>query len=74
MPCRTYRERLRPNFVVKRKLPISSAIRSFSSRVHMLMLISACARSTACAWVKCTMYTGACRAASRSVRVSVSGV
>ncbi|CAM5658283.1 hypothetical protein STENM327S_08994 [Streptomyces tendae] len=51
-----------------------SAIRSFSSRVHMLMLISACARSTACAWVKCTMYTGACRAASRSVRVSVSGV
>ena len=41
--------------MVKRKLPISSAIASFSSRVHMLMLISACARSTAAAWVKCTM-------------------
>lgn len=55
MPCRTYRERFRPNLVVKRKLPISSAMRSFSSRVHMLMLISACARSTAWACVKCTM-------------------
>ena len=36
------------------KLPISSAIWALSSREHMLMLISPCARSTACAWVKCT--------------------
>jgi hypothetical protein len=31
------------------------AISSFSARVHMLMLMSACARSTACACVKWTM-------------------
>ncbi|CAM5409178.1 hypothetical protein SNARM312S_08377 [Streptomyces narbonensis] len=55
MPWRTYRERFCPNLVVKRKLPISSAILSFSSRVHMLMLMSDCARSTACACVKWTM-------------------
>ncbi len=74
MPCRTKRERFRPNLVVKRKLPISLAISSFSAREHMLMLISAWARSTACAWVKCTMYTGACRVSSSSVSVSVSEV
>ena len=31
-----------------------SAIASFSARVHTLTLISACARSSAAAWVKCT--------------------
>lgn len=55
MPWRTYRERFWPNLVVKRKLPIRSAIFSFSSLLHMLMLISDCARSTAAACVKCTM-------------------
>lgn len=54
MPCRTNRDRLRPNLVVNRNPPISSAIRAFSSLVHTLMLISACARSIAAAWVKCT--------------------
>jgi hypothetical protein len=41
--------------VVNRKSPISAAIASFSWRVHMLMLISDCARSIADACVKCTM-------------------
>ncbi len=59
MPCRTNRDRLRPNLVVKRKLPIRAAIASFSAFEHMLMLISDCARSTASFWVKCTTYTGA---------------
>ena len=43
-----------PNPAVNRKSPISSAIASFSARVQTLMLISACARSSAAAWVKCT--------------------
>ena len=40
----------------------------------MLMLISACARSTAAACVKCTMYTGDWWVSSSSVSVSVIGV
>jgi hypothetical protein len=43
-----------PNPAVNRKLPISAAIRSFSSRVQTLMLMSDCARSSAEAWVKWT--------------------
>ncbi len=54
MPWRTSRDSVRPNPAVKRKSPMSSAIRSFSSRVQTLMLISAWARSIADAWVKCT--------------------
>jgi hypothetical protein len=55
MPCRTSRDSVCPNFVVKRKLPMSAAISSFSARVLTLMLVSACARSAAAAWVKWTM-------------------
>jgi hypothetical protein len=55
MPCRTSRDSARPKPAVKRKLPIAAAIASFSARVHMLMLINACARSSAAAWVKWTM-------------------
>ena len=54
MPWRTSRDSVLPKPAVNRKLPISAAIRSFSSRVHTLMLISDCARSSAAAWVKCT--------------------
>ncbi len=54
MPCRTSRESVLPNPVVKRKSPIAAAIASFSSRVETLTLISAWARSSAAAWVKCT--------------------
>ena len=54
MPWRTSRDSVRPNPAVNRNAPISSAIRSFSSRLQTLMLISACARSIAAAWVKCT--------------------
>ena len=54
MPCRTSRDRVRPNPAVNRKLPIASAMASFSARVETLMLISACACSIAAAWVKCT--------------------
>lgn len=70
IPCRTKRERLRPNLVVKRKFPISSAMASFSAFEHMLMLISDCARSTASFWVKCTTYTGAWPVCSSSSSVS----
>ena len=59
IPCRTKRDRFLPKPVVNRKSPISAAIASFSARVDTLTLISACARSTAAAWVKCTTYTGA---------------
>ncbi len=55
MPWRTRRDNVRPKPAVNRKLPIAVAIASFSSRVHMLMLISDCARSSAAACVKCTM-------------------
>ena len=54
MPCRTSRDSVRPKPAVNRKLPIGSAIASFSARVQTLMLISACACSIAAAWVKCT--------------------
>ena len=54
MPCRTSRDRVLPNPAVNRKLPIASAMASFSARVETLMLISACACSIAAAWVKCT--------------------
>ena len=54
MPWRTSRDSVLPNPAVNRKPPISSAMASFSARVHTLMLISACARSSAAAWVKCT--------------------
>ena len=73
-PCRTRRDSVRPNPVVNRKSPISAAIASFSARVATLTLISACARSTADAWVKCTTYTGASWVCSSSVIVSCSGV
>ncbi len=43
-----------PNPAVNRKFPIVLAIASFSARVDTFTLISACARSNACAWVKCT--------------------
>jgi hypothetical protein len=43
-----------PNPAVNLKSPISSAMASFSARVHTLMLISACACSTAAALVKWT--------------------
>ncbi len=55
MPCRTSRDRVLPNPAENRKLPISSAMASFSARVQTLMLISAWACSIAAAWVKCTM-------------------
>jgi hypothetical protein len=54
MPWRTSRDSVPPKPFVKRKSPISSAIRSFSSRVLTLMLISAWACSTAAACVKWT--------------------
>jgi hypothetical protein len=43
-----------PNAEENRNPPISSAIAAFSSLVHTLTLIRACARSSAEAWVKCT--------------------
>ena len=54
MPCRTSRDSVLPKPAVNRKWPIVSAMASFSARVHTLMLISACACSSAAAWVKCT--------------------
>ena len=54
MPWRTSRESVLPNPAVNRNAPISSAIASLSSLLVTLTLISACARSTADAWVKCT--------------------
>ena len=45
MPCFTSRDRVFPKPGLNRKPPISSAIRSFSSRVQTLMLVSACACS-----------------------------
>ena len=74
IPCRTRRERVFPNPGLNRKPPISSAIRSFSSRVQTLMLVRAWARSSAAAWVKCTTYTGAWWVCNSSSRVSWSGV
>ena len=74
MPCFTSRDRVLPKPGLNRKPPISSAILSFSSRVHTLMLVSACARSRAAAWVKCTTYTGAWWVVSSSSIVSCIGV
>ena len=74
MPCRSSRDSVRPNPAEKRNPPIISAIASFSARLHALMLVSACARSTADAWVKCTTYTGASCVASSSSSVSCNGV
>ena len=54
MPCRTSRDSVLPKPAVNRKLPIISAMASFSARVQTLMLIRACACSTAAARVKCT--------------------
>ena len=73
-PCRTSRDSVRPKPVENRNAPICSAIASFSSRLHMLMLMSACACSIAPACVGCTTYTGACPPASRPSTVSCSGV
>ena len=53
-PLRTNRDNVLPNPVEKRKSPMSSAMRSFSSRVHRFVLISVWARSTADACVKWT--------------------
>ncbi len=54
MPCRTSRDSVVPKAVEKRNPPIMSAIAAFSSLVLTLTLISACARSSAEAWVKWT--------------------
>ena len=54
MPCRTSRDSVVPKAEENRKPPIRSAIAAFSSLVHTLTLISACARSSAEAWVKWT--------------------
>ena len=73
MPCRTSRDSVRPNPGENRKSAITSAIWSRSARLATVKLDNACARSSADAWVKCTMYTGARLVASRSCNVSVSG-
>ncbi len=54
MPCRTIRDSVLPKPEVNRNPPIIAAMASFSARVHTFTLISACARSSAEAWVKCT--------------------
>ncbi len=54
MPCRTSRDSVVPKAEENRNPPIRSAIAAFSSLVHTLTLISACARSSAEAWVKWT--------------------
>ena len=74
MPARTSRERVLPNAVLNRNPPIASAISSRCSRVTTRIDDSACARSIAAAWEKCTMYTGACRVSSSSSTVSCTGV
>ena len=54
IPWRTSRDSVLPNPAENRKPPISAAIWSFSARVHTLIDISDCARSSAAACVKCT--------------------
>ncbi len=54
MPWRTSRDSVFPNPAVKRKPPISSAMRSLSAFDETLRLISAWACSIAAAWVVCT--------------------
>ncbi len=48
------RQAFAPNAEETRDSPIRSAIAAFSSFALTLTLISACARSSAEAWVKCT--------------------
>ncbi len=55
MPCRTSRDSVRPKPGENRKSAITSAISSRSARVATVRLDSAWARSSAAAWVKCTM-------------------
>ncbi len=55
IPARTSRDSVLPNAVLNRKPPMISAISSRCSRVTILMLDSACARSRAAACAKCTM-------------------
>ncbi len=74
MPCRTSRDRVLPNPALNRNPAIISAIASFSSRLHTLMLVSAWACSSAEAWVKWTTYAGAWWVVSSSSSVSCSGV
>ena len=74
MPSRTRRERICPKPLEKRKSPISSRIRSFSSALRIFPPCSACACSRASFWVKWTMYTGASRSSRIVVIVSGSGV
>jgi hypothetical protein len=54
MPWRTRRERVLPKPAANRKLPIISAMASFSCLVHIFVDMSAWACSSAAAWVKCT--------------------
>ncbi len=54
MPCRTSLDSALPNPAANRKSPIRSAMASFSARLQTFTLISACACSSAAAWVKCT--------------------
>ena len=54
MPWRTSRFSVLPKPAEKRNPAISSPMRSFSSRVHTLMLIRFCARSIASSCEKCT--------------------
>ena len=54
IPLRTSRDRVLPKPALNRKLPISSAIWSFSSRVQTRRLFSAWACSMAAARLPCT--------------------
>ena len=74
MPCRTRRDSVLPKPAVNRKAPRWAAISSRCSREATVVLMSACARSSAAAWVKCTTYTGLWRVDSSSSSVSCSGV
>ena len=74
MPLRTSVDRERPKPAPNRKSPISSATRSFSSRVSLTVPFSELACSAAAAWVKCTTYAGTWLDSSSSSTVSGSGV
>ena len=52
IPCLTSRVSVLPNPAANRKSPISCAMASFSAFVQTFTLMSACACSSACAWVK----------------------
>src|SRR5699024_3224414 len=73
MPSRTRRERICPKPFEKRKSPMISRIRSFSSGPRIFCPCSAWACSSASFWVKCTMYTGASRSSRIALIVSGSG-